>query len=178
VLTFPTSFPYNPPTLVFTSEIWHPNIYHGGTNSGEVCISILHPVGGNPEYPNDREKDNERWNPLHSVATIILSIRSLLSDPNFESPANVDASVQWRQDPQGFHQKIKHLVEKSLRELPPNFEWPPTETPRPIDFGTIEDDESEEEDQPQEDPLISKLVSMGFEYSKLEDAINQLKKPR
>ena len=40
-LKFPKDFPNQPPEMVFTSEMWHPNIYP----DGKVCISILHPPG-------------------------------------------------------------------------------------------------------------------------------------
>ena len=40
------------------------------------------------------ELPEERWLPTQTVQTIILSVISLLSAPNFSSPANVDASVR------------------------------------------------------------------------------------
>lgn len=39
------------------------------------------------------ERADERWLPTRSVGTILLSVISMLSQPNFSSPANVDASV-------------------------------------------------------------------------------------
>ena len=41
---FPQDYPLNPPTMRFTSKIFHPNIYP----DGRVCISILHPPGDDP----------------------------------------------------------------------------------------------------------------------------------
>lgn len=38
----------------------------------------------------------ERWNPTQNVRTILLSVISLLNEPNTFSPANVDASVMYR----------------------------------------------------------------------------------
>jgi ubiquitin-conjugating enzyme E2 G1 len=55
-----------------------------------VCISILHEPG------DDKwgyEKASERWLPVHTVETILISVISMLADPNDESPANVDAAV-------------------------------------------------------------------------------------
>lgn len=57
---------------------------------GEVCISILHPPG---EDKYGYEKASERWLPIHTVETIMISVISMLSDPNDESPANLDAAV-------------------------------------------------------------------------------------
>ena len=39
---------------------------------------------------------DERWRPILGVESIILSVISMLNDPNIDSAANVDASVQWR----------------------------------------------------------------------------------
>ena len=58
--------------------------------NGDVCISILHEPGDD-KY--GYEKAAERWLPVHTVETILLSVISMLADPNYESPANVDAAV-------------------------------------------------------------------------------------
>jgi len=115
--------------MAFSSEVWHPNVYWGGQRAGEVCISILHPPGGNPDAPDECESDAERWNPAHSVTTIILSVISMLSDPNFSSPANVDASVQWRRDLPSFKAKVQETIIKSRRQLPRGFEFPKPRKP-------------------------------------------------
>jgi ubiquitin-conjugating enzyme E2 G1 len=60
-------------------------------SDGRVCISILHPPGDDPFNP--QETSNLRWSPIHTVETIVLSVISMLSDPNDESPANIDAAV-------------------------------------------------------------------------------------
>ena len=39
------------------------------------------------------EKAEERWLPIHTVETIMISVISMLADPNGDSPANVDAAV-------------------------------------------------------------------------------------
>lgn len=56
-------------------------------------MSSLHPSG-------DNEMDNEtfdiRWKPINSVSSILNSVLLILQEPNFSSPANIDASVQWQ----------------------------------------------------------------------------------
>ena len=58
--------------------------------TGDVCISILHEPG---EDKYGYERPEERWLPVHTVETILLSVISMLASPNDESPANVDAGV-------------------------------------------------------------------------------------
>lgn len=95
--------------MKFVSDIWHSNsklfqpnshIHHSKLikilylvdKNGDVCISILHEAGDD-KY--GYEKACERWLPVHTVETILLSVISMLADPNYESPANVDAAVRW-----------------------------------------------------------------------------------
>ncbi|KAK3250770.1 Ubiquitin-conjugating enzyme 13 [Cymbomonas tetramitiformis] len=110
LMTFPQDYPNNPPTVRFTSDIWHPNVYP----DGRVCISILHAPGNDP---NGYEKACERWSPIHTVETIMLSIISMLSSPNDESPANIDAAKEWREDKEEYRRKVARCVRKSQENL-------------------------------------------------------------
>ncbi|MGH0151981.1 UNVERIFIED_CONTAM: hypothetical protein FKN15_040266 [Acipenser sinensis] len=85
-LTFPKDYPLRPPKMKFITEIWHPNV----DKNGDVCISILHEPG---EDKYGYEKPEERWLPIHTVETIMISVISMLADPNGDSPANVDAAL-------------------------------------------------------------------------------------
>ena len=60
------------------------------SKEGDVCISILHEPG---EDKYGYERPEERWLPIHTVESILLSVISMIADPNDESPANVDAAV-------------------------------------------------------------------------------------
>ena len=71
-LKFPKDYPLSPPTMKFTTEIYHPNVYPDGT----VCISILHAPGNDP---NGYEHASERWSPVQSVEKILLSVVSMLA---------------------------------------------------------------------------------------------------
>mmetsp|Transcript_3276 Transcript_3276/g.2915 ORF Transcript_3276/g.2915 Transcript_3276/m.2915 type:complete len:167 (-) Transcript_3276:75-575(-) len=109
-LDFPEDFPNNPPVMAFTSAMWHPNVFA----DGKVCISILHPPG--VDHFNEQETAEERWRPILGVESIILSVISMLSDPNDSSPANIDAAVMWRNDKNNFKKKVRDIVRKSQEE--------------------------------------------------------------
>ena len=51
--------------------------------------------------------------PRVQVESIMLSIISMLSSPNDESPANVDAAKQWRDSKDEFRKKVARTVRKS-----------------------------------------------------------------
>jgi len=110
-LSFPKDFPLNPPKMKFLSEMWHPNIY----KNGEVCISILH-APGNDEW--GYEDASERWLPVHGVESILVSVISLLSadTPNTDSPANIDAAKEVREDIASYRKRVRRLVRKSIEE--------------------------------------------------------------
>lgn len=141
LLTFPNYYPYEPPKLKFLSEFWHPNVYE----NGNVCISILHPPG---EDEMSGERPEERWLPIHTPETILLSVISMLADPNCSSPANVDASVEYRDKPVIFAKRVKSLVDKSKKELPEDFVMPkpaPVNTnPDPADHYLYADEDDYE----------------------------------
>eukprot|EP00794_Sanderia_malayensis_P017502 gene17502-19252_t len=106
-LNFPSDYPLSPPKMRFVSEIFHPNIYP----DGRVCISILHAPG---DDPMGYETSAERWSPVQSVEKILLSVVSMLAEPNDESSANVDASKVWREDREKFNTIASQCVRKSL----------------------------------------------------------------
>jgi len=120
-LSFPKDYPMSPPTLRFVSDFWHPNVFP----DGKVCMSILHPPG---EDAMSGELPQERWLPTQSVTTIILSLLSLLNDPNCASPANVDASVEWRKDRPSYKKRCQQLLEKANRERPTHVVIPHPDT--------------------------------------------------
>ncbi len=78
---------------------------------GTVCISILHPPG---DDPNQYEDASERWSPVQSVEKILLSVVSMLAEPNDESGANIEASKMWRADRAQFDLIVRDCVRKSL----------------------------------------------------------------
>ena len=51
------------------------------------------------------------------VETIMISIISMLSSPNDESPANIDAAKEWRENREGFKRHVARIVRKSQEML-------------------------------------------------------------
>lgn len=80
-------------------------------SDGRVCISILHAPG---DDPMGYESSAERWSPVQSVEKILLSVVSMLAEPNDESGANVDAAKMWREDREEFERIAQKLVRKTL----------------------------------------------------------------
>ncbi|XP_045550302.1 ubiquitin-conjugating enzyme E2 R1 isoform X1 [Salmo salar] len=111
-IKFPIDYPYSPPAFRFLTKMWHPNIYE----NGDVCISILHPPVDDPQ---SGELPSERWNPTQNVRympsqTILLSVISLLNEPNTSSPANVDASVMYRKWRDSKDREYAEIIRKQV----------------------------------------------------------------
>uniref|UniRef100_A0A8C3PIC9 Ubiquitin conjugating enzyme E2 C n=1 Tax=Calidris pygmaea TaxID=425635 RepID=A0A8C3PIC9_9CHAR len=75
-LEFPSGYPYTAPTVRFLTPCYHPNV----DTQGNICLDIL----------------KDKWSALYDVRTILLSIQSLLAEPNIESPLNTHAAELWR----------------------------------------------------------------------------------
>ncbi|VVD04974.1 unnamed protein product [Leptidea sinapis] len=101
-MKFPPDYPYSPPTIRFL------------TKNGDLCISILHPPVDDPQ---SGELPCERWNPTQSVRTVLLSVISLLNEPNTFSPANVDASVMYRRwrESKGRDKEYENIIRKQAQ---------------------------------------------------------------
>lgn len=79
--------------------------------SGLVCISILHPPG---DDPNHYEHASERWSPIQSVEKILISVMSMLAEPNDESPANVEAAKMWREQRPEYERRVREGCRRML----------------------------------------------------------------
>lgn len=114
-LIFPQEYPLLPPKMVFDTEMWHPNVYNSAERKGEVCVSILHSPG---EDEWGYEDAGERWLPVHSVESVLISVISLLSAdvPDLNSPANVDAAKEVRENFPSYKKKVKRLARRSAEE--------------------------------------------------------------
>lgn len=121
VMKFPKNYPFEPPDFRFERPLWHPNIYP----DGRLCISILHAPG---DDIMSGEASGERWTPVQRVESVLISVLSLLDDAEVSSPANVDAGVMLRKDPDGYKERVKQDKEKSKEDIPASFEMPTHES--------------------------------------------------
>jgi ubiquitin-protein ligase len=98
-IIFPNNFPNVPPIIEFTTKIFHPNIYP----DGKVCMSILHDT----REENFYDKPEEKWAPVHTIQSIVLSMILIIQEPNTESPANLDAAKLMRDDKIQYYRKLR-----------------------------------------------------------------------
>ena len=90
-LTFDNDYPVKAPSVKFLTPMYHPNIYRDGM----ICIDIL---------------QSHEWTPAQNIRTILLSIMSLLMDPNPSSPANREAAELYNKDKVAYNQKVRDFI--------------------------------------------------------------------
>lgn len=89
-MKFPKQYPFKPPKITFETPIYHCNI----DEEGEICLDLL----------------DEKWSPALTIEKILLSISSLMAEPNPDDPLRGDIACEYMTKREEYNQHAKEYT--------------------------------------------------------------------
>ncbi|XP_033059757.1 ubiquitin/ISG15-conjugating enzyme E2 L6 isoform X1 [Trachypithecus francoisi] len=90
-ISFPPEYPFRPPTIKFTTKIYHPNV----DESGYVCLPII---------------SSENWKPCTKTCQVLEALNVLVNRPNIREPLRMDLADLLTENPELFRKNAEEFT--------------------------------------------------------------------
>ena len=87
-------YPFKEPNIILKTPIFHPNFLNN-----KICLNILR---------------SDSWSPTLTLEKVLLSILSLLDDPNPSDPLNSEAASLYINNRDEYNKKVRLIFNKNI----------------------------------------------------------------
>ncbi|KAF7948944.1 hypothetical protein EAE96_008123 [Botrytis aclada] len=158
-IKIPNEYPFKPPHMNFSTKVWHPNV---SSQTGAICLDTL----------------SSAWSPVLTIKSALLSLQSLLSEPEPKDPQDAEVANMLINHPKEFREKARDWA-IHYAGAPRVTKWSQAADSSPSYLPPVKH-QSQEEKARQEmlkyqgynKALVDRFVSMGFDIEKVVDAFN------
>jgi len=154
-IKIPNEYPFRPPSMSFTTKLWHPNV---SSQTGAICLDTI----------------GSAWSPVLTIKSALLSLQSLLSTPEPKDPQDAEVASMLMNNPDQFQRIAREWAIKHA-SAPKQTGWdissaqspPPT---KPKSAKTLSREEEMKRYHGYNKDLIDRFVNMGFDIDRVVEA--------
>ncbi|XP_050671668.1 ubiquitin-conjugating enzyme E2 T-like [Leptidea sinapis] len=96
IINVPDKYPFEPPQVKFVTPVYHPNI----DSVGRICMNML------------KMPPKGSWLPTITIETLLISIQTLLANPNPDDPLVLEIALEFKCNKDEFLEKAKRYTKE------------------------------------------------------------------